>query len=335
VSTVTVVPTVDAASTPPRVQLAVTDTGTPSLFAVTVTRLNPDGSQGTVRTPDGNPLILVSQGTRTVTNGVTTASSTTVTSATAAFTSADVGATISGGSIPAGATIVSITSGTSVVISAAATVTASSVSITISGPNLGTVYDYEAPYGAPVSYSTQESPATISAEVTVPASSAWLTHPSVPALSMPIELQADSFAEEVWDVVQGVYWPMGRKAPVVQSDGQRKAVASSLTVSISTLADLASLRALLQDTSVLLLNVPATLGLGIDTAYISVGAVRNKRLTNIGSDPYRVVTLPIQVVDAPVGGTTAARTYADLLSFSTYAALNAAYPTYAALLAGP
>jgi hypothetical protein len=265
VSTVTVVPTVDAASTPPQVQLAVTDTGTPALFSVTVTRLNPDGSVGTVRTPDGNPLTLVTSGANRV----------------------------------------------------------------------GTVYDYEAPYGAPVSYSTQESPATISAEVTVPASSAWLTHPSVPALSMPIELQADSFAEEVWDVVQGVYWPMGRKAPVVQSDGQRKAVASSLTVSISTLADLASLRALLQDTSVLLLNVPATLGLGIDTAYISVGAVRNKRLTNIGSDPYRVVTLPIQVVDAPVGGTTAARTYSDLLDFSTYAALNAAYPSYAALLAGP
>jgi hypothetical protein len=56
---------------------------------------------------------------RTVTDGVTNGT-TTVTSATAFFTSADVGKTITGSTIPGGATISSITNTTTVVISAAA-----------------------------------------------------------------------------------------------------------------------------------------------------------------------------------------------------------------------
>ena len=100
------------------------------------------GSDGTGASPwsatasvtlSSTPTVAVSSpvGARTVDDGATTASSTTVTSATANFTSDDVGMPISGGSIPAGATIVSVTDASTVVISAAATATASSVSITI------------------------------------------------------------------------------------------------------------------------------------------------------------------------------------------------------------
>jgi len=70
---------------------------------------------------------------RTVTDGVTNAT-TTVTSATASFTSTDQWKNISGGSIPSGAFIVSVTNGTTVVISAAATASASGVSVTIGAP---------------------------------------------------------------------------------------------------------------------------------------------------------------------------------------------------------
>lgn len=68
--------------------------------------------------------------TRSVTDGVLNAT-TTVTSATASFTSRDVGATISGGTIPANAYIVSVTNSTTVVISAAATGSATSVHLSI------------------------------------------------------------------------------------------------------------------------------------------------------------------------------------------------------------
>jgi hypothetical protein len=68
------------------------------------------------------------------------ASSTAVSSATAAFTSADVGSTISGAGIPAGATIVTVTDASHVVISAAATATGSGVTLTIAVPTL--IYDH-------------------------------------------------------------------------------------------------------------------------------------------------------------------------------------------------
>lgn len=67
---------------------------------------------------------------RTVTDGVL-AASTTVTSATASFTSADVGAAISGGTIPANSTISSVTNSTTVIISAAASGSATGVTLTI------------------------------------------------------------------------------------------------------------------------------------------------------------------------------------------------------------
>jgi len=74
--------------------------------------------------------------TRTVGDAVT-AVGTTLTSATAAFTYADVGRSVAGGSIPAGATIASVQSGTSVTLSAAATAAASGVTVTVSGVGTG------------------------------------------------------------------------------------------------------------------------------------------------------------------------------------------------------
>lgn len=68
---------------------------------------------------------------RIVTDGATTTGSPNVTSATAAFTGADVGKAIAATGIPAAATILSITSATTVVISANATATGSALALTI------------------------------------------------------------------------------------------------------------------------------------------------------------------------------------------------------------
>jgi len=74
--------------------------------------------------------------TRTVTDAVT-AVGTTLTSATAAFSYADVGRSVAGGSIPAGATVASVQSATSVTLSAAATAAANGVAVAISGIGTG------------------------------------------------------------------------------------------------------------------------------------------------------------------------------------------------------
>lgn len=196
-------------------------------------------------------------------------------------------------------------------------------------------YDYEAPFGVGVSYTTLESPTIVSVQVTVAITDIWLIHPGVPALSMPVKLRPGSLVQETLSVRQGVFWPMGRSTPVVITDGSRKKTQSTLIVSLETLTDLDALRALLSDAGALLLNIPAGMATGFDTSYIAVGDVTIGRWTDVSIDPFRDVTLPFTVVDRPAGGSTSQRTYTDLLSFSSYRALNAAYPTYTALLAGP
>lgn len=87
---------------------------------------------------------------RSVTDGVTN-STTTVTSATAAFSSLDVGATIVGTGVPALATIVSVTNGTTVVISASATATASGVTLTITRTNALALSAFQTAYQTDIS----------------------------------------------------------------------------------------------------------------------------------------------------------------------------------------
>jgi len=70
-------------------------------------------------------------GSRALADGVTTNADATVTSAGGAFTAADVGKSISGTGIPAGATIVTINSSTSVEISAAATADGTGVALVV------------------------------------------------------------------------------------------------------------------------------------------------------------------------------------------------------------
>ena len=89
-------------------------------------------AQGAIASLGLNFAAMNSQaGSRSVTDGATTNTDATVTSTSGAFTDADIGKSISGTGIPAGATIVSINSGTSVEISAAATATATGLTIVI------------------------------------------------------------------------------------------------------------------------------------------------------------------------------------------------------------
>jgi hypothetical protein len=196
------------------------------------------------------------------------------------------------------------------------------------------LYDYEMPYGVPLTYSTVENTASTST-VTVAESSIWLVHPGVPGLSMPVELRAGSLDEESYGITQGVFAPMGRANPIVVTAGSRQGAQSSLTVAVESATQLWALKQLVSDAGTLLLNIPTALGLLFDPCYIAVGEVRISRLSSIGSEVQRNAVLPFVVVDRPVGGSQAERTYVDLLDFPTYTALAAAYPTYTALMAGP
>lgn len=256
---ITVTPTVDLANSPARVSLVVSASAGET--STTITRLNPDGTTSTVRTSDGNPLVLSS--------------------------------------------------------------------------GAGSLYDYEMPYGQLVSYSSLETPANVSAQVTVAQPQAWLVHPGVPSLSLPLKLMPGSLQDETYTVKQGVFYVMGRDTPIVQSDGARKSAQSQLIQLIESSSERDSFRALISDAGVLLLNIPPSLGYDFDTCYVAISDVKFSRLTDLVIDDYRTVTMPITVVDAPVGGTMAQRTYADLLDYASYSQLQAAYSTYTALLTGP
>lgn len=106
------------------------------MTAINVVRRFGDISKPAGQTIAGGQLVYASAypATRTVTDGATTSGSATVTSATADFAQADVGDTVSGAGIPAGSTILTVNSASSVTLSATATATATGVSLTITVP---------------------------------------------------------------------------------------------------------------------------------------------------------------------------------------------------------
>lgn len=196
------------------------------------------------------------------------------------------------------------------------------------------LYDYEAPFSAPVSYSSLESPATTSAQVTLPSDRVWLIHPGVPELSMPVLVSAIGARSR--KVQRAVHQPLGRATPVVQTDGARKAAEYVLSLLTMDDAERAALDALIADAGTLLLNVPATKGWGVGAEYVSVGDITESRVTRFVGEPMRTWEMPCTVVDRPVGGSQAERTYVDVLADNaTYASLMAKYASYATLLAGP
>lgn len=201
---------------------------------------------------------------------------------------------------------------------------------------VGLIFDYEAyPYGGTFTYSTVEFPSAVSPSVTLNVSRPWLVHPGIPSLSVPINFRPGSFQSMTYAAKQGVFYPLGRKNPVVVTDGARKGGSGSMVLQTDTLDDLSALLDLLSDAGTLLLNVPDSLGAGPVSQYVAVGDVTVTRLTDNVIDGYRDITMPFTVVDAPIGGNQAERTFADLMAYPTLDAIKAAYPTLIAVLAGP
>lgn len=262
-ATLSLAANVDLVGTPV-VQVVVTDTGTPAITAVTVTRTDALGNVARVRTEDGSSLALNTSGSVRV----------------------------------------------------------------------GTLYDYEAPFGVPVTYSTTLQPLATSAAVTVDIEESWLIHPGVPERSMPIVLLKGSFDDESEDVLAGVFFPLGRRNAVAITDGKRKAPSGSITVETADGPERNRLKDLLADAFPLLLNVPPSTGLDVDTAYVHIGAIRRSRPSSVGSDPQRNWTLPYQVVDMPVGGSQSQWTWTDVIESSpSWTDLMATRATWSDVLA--
>lgn len=193
-------------------------------------------------------------------------------------------------------------------------------------------YDHEAPFGAPVTYTavmtfgaTSASSSTITLDVT----RVWMIHPGDPTLSYSPP-RVRGFAERERATKQGKFDVLGRREPVVTTDGQRGGVESKMQIRTGTFAERDGLWALLEDCSTILLNVPAGFGWGLTTEWISVDKVTETRIADLrGADQGRLFTLPYVIGPRPVGSVLPERVYADLPGeATTYAELAGKYASY-------
>jgi len=197
--------------------------------------------------------------------------------------------------------------------------------------------DYEAPYGASVSYSTvaTKSPAANLTQatntVTIDTDQPWLIHPGTPDISQPITVTG--LANRNRDVNQSVLTPIGRRRPIVLTDGTLRSPAGTLTLATETLDERDDLLTLLQDLTPLLLNIPHTLEWGVTSEWIAISAVNETAI--VGASQEREIVLPYRTVERPVGAVTLTRTWADVLTeAATWTELGNLYATWLGVYTG-
>lgn len=192
------------------------------------------------------------------------------------------------------------------------------------------LYDPEAKFGQPYTYTTSDASTTASASVTVDSDVPWLVHPGVPTRSLPVFLSEISDREA--QANQSIRYPLNRKFPIVANDGQRKADAYTLILRTDGQVELDALKELLADLSPLLLNVPADPEwVDLSSEYIAAGDLSRANPGGFVQFASRFWSLPCSVVDRPAGGSQAFNTYAmSTALYSTYTARLAAHATYGA-----
>ncbi|GAA2566398.1 hypothetical protein GCM10010435_44490 [Winogradskya consettensis] len=196
-------------------------------------------------------------------------------------------------------------------------------------------YDYESWFGRPTTYTAITSAGSISTgAVTLAVDRPWLRHPGIPSLSMEIDYQGDG--TPVRPANLSVLEPLGRSSPIVLSDGQRKSKRGTITIRTRTLGEAATLLALTDDLSVLLLDIPPGLNYGITHEYRALGDLNEDRLQpDWYKHPWRIWTAPFTTVDRPAGGLQAQRTWATVIAEApTWSALLNTYSTWSDVLTG-
>ena len=165
-----------------------------------------------------------------------------------------------------------------------------------------TVTDIEAPSGVPLLYigdGASTNPVMLDTDVP------WLVHLGKPALSVPLDLRKDSFTKRSRSTTRGLFAVSGRRHMMVISGGTRRPPESSFVFQTSELSEIEQVDALTADDSVLFFNLPASLGLGVPSMYVSVGDIDEDRTVDIGDVAQRHWRLPYLMVEAPLGGVAA------------------------------
>lgn len=208
---------------------------------------------------------------------------------------------------------------------------------TLDGTGSWVGYDYESWFGSSTTYTATTGAGSItSSAVTLDVNAVWLRHPGIPSLSQKIDFHGEG--DPVRSVTQAVLQPLGRATPVVVSDGQRKAKMGVITIWTANDTEHANLLGLLDDLSVLLLDVPPSWGFGADLThqYLSIGDLTmNRRIEGYYVDTHRIWTAPYIVVGRPAGGIVAQRTWGTVLGeAATWQDVLTRYATWTDVLTG-
>lgn len=200
-------------------------------------------------------------------------------------------------------------------------------------------YDYESPLDAPVSYiATPTTDFTDvraqSNTVTVPSNGkVWLKDPGQPSLNMIIQPGNGGIPSQSYDIPQGVFNVIGARRPVVVTSARFDAT-EELTVGTFSSAERQALLNILSSGNTLLLQGPA--GWDIGSQYVAIGQATVARVDNAPAYiPDRIFTLPITIVDRPVGvaAAGAGNTWGDAVNtYATWKDLLKAKSTWGALI---
>lgn len=167
---------------------------------------------------------------------------------------------------------------------------------------------------------------------------AWLVHPGLPDISMPLSA-ADTSMAGIIDIAPveqtsnaTVHKILGSSTPVPTTTGGRTAARTGMSIITVTQPEAAAMDTLLASDVPLLIQIPPSWQLDFDNGFYAVGGVEADRTGEYAS-PRRVVTFPLRSVQSPVVDVVdAGWTYADLINtYIDYASVLDGFASYADL----
>lgn len=209
-------------------------------------------------------------------------------------------------------------------------------------PDLGftsvVVYDYEASYGVPVTYTAQVTTTvgveSLSASVTMTVDSAWLIHPRQPTISVPVGSGSDgaflvSVGEATSESQAARHRVIGAGRDVVMSYGRRTDTAyPEFSIMTTTDGEAAAVADLLRDETPILVRIPASWDANFIDGFYAVENWAAAPVVDRSGNWLVRWSLPLSPAVAPKVIVQPENNYAAGLLFDSYIDSFAAQPTY-------
>lgn len=209
-------------------------------------------------------------------------------------------------------------------------------------PSLGlstvVIYDYEASYGVPVTYTAEVTKSvgsdSLSGSVTLSSDLLWLVHPRQPSLSFPVSntgevafLTAIGSASSATQAAR--HRVIGASRDVIMSYGKRSDSSySSFEIMATTESESRALASLLQDETPILVRFPASWDADFVEGFYAVETWSSSPVVDRSGNWYTRWALPLAPAVAPKVIVQADNSYAAGLLIGTYADSLAVQPTY-------